>query len=159
MGPILPERLSGRQWRSGLLPAADPGCFSGRSRRRRTETLSRPFHIDQALLPKGARSMDTSLGSDASSKGARNGSLGGTVARPRSSRGDVAGENVADASHALDHPRLVRRSRGDQSCPECIARSRRARTPAQGFRRRGPTAETRSPSDRSNRRRSTALRV
>ncbi len=34
----------------------------------------------------------------------------GIVARPRSSRGDVAGEDVADASHALDDPRLVRRS-------------------------------------------------
>jgi hypothetical protein len=66
--------------------------FSGRSRRRRTETLSRPFHIDQALLPKGARG----------------GSLAGTVPRPRSSRGDVAGEDVADGSHAFDDPRLVR---------------------------------------------------
>src|SRR5271165_6778184 len=73
--------------------ASDPGGFSGRSRRRRTETLSRPFHIDQALLPKGARGS----------------SLGGTVARPRSAPRDFAGENVTDASHALDEPRLVRR--------------------------------------------------
>src|SRR5208337_1997496 len=41
-------------------------------------------------------------------QGARGGSLAGVVARPRSAQRDFAGEDVADASHALDDPRLVR---------------------------------------------------
>src|SRR5271166_6661323 len=67
--------------------------FSGRTRLRRAQTLAMRVRIDQALFAQGARS----------------GSLAGVVARPRSAQRDFTGEDVADAAHGLDDPRLVRR--------------------------------------------------
>ena len=62
----------------------------GRSRRQLKRSRDF-FHIDQAPLAPGARG----------------GSFAGIATRPRSARGDLAGKDVADASHALDDPQLV----------------------------------------------------
>src|SRR5271157_441141 len=67
-------------------------AFFARNWRCLSKTISRRSYIDQALFPDGARV----------------GSLAGIVGRSRSSRGDVAGEDIADAPHALDDPLLVR---------------------------------------------------